>query len=261
LGSVAFLERNTIVAADGPQRVRAWTLYPVWSLESTIGTGDANSPLSDRVNAVRFSPDGQVLATGGGEPTRSGEIKLWNVADGAFLRAFTNVHSDAIFSLDYSPDGKYLASSSADRFVRVLDLATGKIVRAFEGHTSYVLGVAWKADSRTLASAGADNVIKIWDFTTGDRKKNIDGATKEITSIAFVGITDQTLATSGDNQVRLVKENGEKIRAFDGPADFMNAAAATPDGTLVVAGGQDGQLRVWNGTDGKLMANFGPSTP
>lgn len=260
-GSVAFLERNTIVAADGPQRVRAWTLHPAWSLERTIGTGDANSPLSDRVNAVRFSPDGQALATGGGEPTRSGEIKLWNVADGAFLGAFTNVHSDAIFSLDYSPDGKYLASSSADRFVRVLDLATGKIVRAFEGHTSYVLGVAWKADSRTLASAGADNVIKIWDFTTGDRKKNIDGATKEITSISFVGITDQALATSGDNQVRLVKENGEKIRAFDGPADFMNAAAATPDGTLVVAGGQDGQLRVWNGTDGKLMANFGPSTP
>ena len=102
---------------------------------------------------------------------------------------------------------------------------------------------------------------KVWDFMTGDRKKNIDGAAKEVTSIAYVGLSDQTLATSGDNQVRLMKENGEKVRSFEGASDFMNAAAATPDGKLVVAGGQDGMLRVWNATDGKLVANFGPQAP
>ena len=184
---------------------------------------------SDRVNAVRFSPNGQTLATGSGEPTRSGEIKLWNVADGMFLREFENVHSDAVLSLDFSPDGKYLASSSADRFVRVVDLVTGKVAKAFEGHTSYVLGVAWKSDSRTLVSAGADNVIKVWNFVTGERKKNIDGANKEVTSIAFVGVTDQAVATSGDNQVRLLKETGEKVRSLEGATDFMNAVAVTPE--------------------------------
>jgi WD40 repeat protein len=76
-----------------------------------------------------------------------------------------------------------------------------------------------------------------------------------------VGITDQTLATSGDNQVRLIKESGEKVRSFEGPADFMNAAAVTPDGKVVVAGGQDGVLRVWNGADAKLVTAFGPASP
>src|SRR6185436_19568022 len=99
---------------------------------------------------------GHVLATASGEPTRSGEVKLWSVDDGRLISAFTNVHSDAVLSLRFSPDGRFLASSSADRFVRVMDLATGRVVKAFEGHTSYVLGVAWKRDSRTLASAGAD---------------------------------------------------------------------------------------------------------
>ena len=59
------------------------------------------------------------------------KIKLWNAADGKFLREFENVHSDAVLSLYFSPDGKYLASSSADRFVRVVDLATGKVAKAW----------------------------------------------------------------------------------------------------------------------------------
>jgi len=255
---IAFLNEQTVLAAGDSEPVTAWDLNPAWTFERAIGSGDIDSPLSDRVNAVRFSPDGKTLATGAGEPTRSGEIKLWNVADGKFLRAFENVHSDAVLSLDFSPDGKYLASSSADRFVRVVDLATGKVAKAFEGHTSYVLGVAWKSDSRTLASAGADNVIKVWNFVTGERKKNIEGASKEVTSIAFVGVTDQAVAASGDNQVRLLKENGEKVRSFEGCGDFMNAVAATPDGAAIVAGGQDGVLRVWNGKDGKAVASLAP---
>jgi WD40 repeat protein len=256
---LSFLDAQTVLALGDGSQVVAWNLNPAWTFERAIGTGDIDSPLVDRVNAVRFSPDGQTLATGGGEPTRSGEIKLWNVADGKFLREFENVHSDAVLALDFSPDGEHMASSSADRFVRVVDLDTGKVAKAFEGHASYVLGVAWKSDGRTLASAGADNVIKVWNFVTGERKKNIDGASKEVTAIAFVGVTDQAVATSGDNQVRLVRENGEKVRSFEGCADFMNAVAATPDGAAIVAGGQDGVLRVWNGKDGQVIASLSPA--
>jgi len=235
-----------------------WDLNPGWTLERTIGTGDAASPISDRVNAVRFSPDGKRLATGGGEPTRGGDIKIWQVADGKPMQSFTNVHSDAVFGLDFSADGKYLASGAADKFVKVLDLATGKVVRTFEGHTHHVLGVSWKRDGRTLASAGADNVIKVWDFVTGERKKTIEGFGKEVTSISFIGITDQTLASSGDDQIRTVSDSGEKIRSFEGGTNFMNSASITPDGKIVIAGGHDGVLRVWNGTNAEVMATFAP---
>ena len=257
---VAFLDDRTLLATVEGQRLATWDLQPAWTLERTIGTGDIDSPLADRVNAVSFSPDGLTLATGAGEPTRSGEIKLWNVADGKLKREFAGVHSDAVLALEFSPDGKSLASSSADRFVRVTDLASGTVVKALEGHTSYVLGVAWKCDSRTLASAGADNVIKVWDVVTGDRKKNIEGAGKEVTSIRFVGATGEAVASSGDGQVRLLRENGEKVRAFEGATDFMNSATATPDGRVIVAGGQDGVLRVWNGSTGESRGSFAPSS-
>ena len=97
-------------------------------------------------------------------------------------------------------------------------------------------GHSWKRDGRTLASAGADNVIKVWDFVTGERKKTIEGFGKEVTSISFIGITDQTLASSGDDQIQTVSDNGEKIRSFAGGANFMNAASITPDGRIVIAG-------------------------
>jgi WD40 repeat protein len=258
VAALTFTKAGELCSASPDPGVLVLDLDPEWKLERVLGTSDANSPLADRVHALRFSPDAQRLATGSGEPTRGGEIKLWAVSTGHLLQDLKTVHSDMVFSLDFTADAKYLASGAADKFVRVVDLATGKVARSFEGHTHHVLGVSWKRDGRTLMSAGADNVIKVWDFLTGERKKNIDGFNKEVTAISFIGITDQAVASSGDNQVRIVKDNGDKGRSFDGVSDFMYAVAVTPDGKTVIAGGQDGVLRVWNGTDGKALANFSP---
>jgi len=256
--AVAFANDLTLASGAADRSVVVWDLKAEWKLDRIIGTGDSNSPLVDRVNAVKFSPDGKSLATGGGEPTRDGEIKLWQVDTGQLIRSFTNVHSDAVFSLDFSPDGKYLASGAADKFVKVIELGTGKIVKQFEGHTHHVLGVSWNRNERTLASAGADNVVKIWDFVKGEKTKNISGFDKEVTAVSFVGYTDQALAASGDAKVRLVREDASDVRSFSGATDFVESAAVTPDGKIVIAGGQDSVLRVWDGTNGKLLASFPP---
>ena len=232
-------------------------LKPSWNLSRAIG-GDERSPLADRVNALRFTPDGKQLFTGGGEPTRGGEIKLWRAEDGAFVRELPNVHSDSVLALDVSADGKFLASGGADRLAKVTELASGKVLKTLEGHTHHVLGVAWKRDGRTLVTAGADNVAKVWDTTTGERRKNIEGFGKEVTAAAFVGVSDEAVLSSGDGQVALFKDKGDKIRSCAGATDYVNAVAATPDGNVIVAGGADGVLRVWNGKDGKLLAEFPP---
>ena len=254
---VAFTGPAGLVSTAADRSAMVWDTNPAWILERTIG-GDAASPLIDRVNALRFSPDGKLLATGGGEPSRSGEIKLWQATTGKHVLTFTNVHSDAVLSLEFSRDGKLLASGSADKFARVTDVATGKVVKSLEGHTHHVTGAAWKADGRTLATAGADGIVKVWDFVSGERRKNIEGYGKEVTSIQFIGVTDQALTSAGTGRVFLVRDNGVEVRAFPGFSDFVHAAAATPDGGVVIAGGQDGVLRVWHGTNSAPAATFAP---
>jgi WD40 repeat protein len=207
----------------------------------------------DRANAIRFSPDGATLAVGSGEPSRSGDITLWNVADGKLLQTWAERHHDTVLSLDFSPDGKLLASGGADKAVRVSEVNGGKVAKVFEGHTHHVLGVAWRADGRVLASAGADNTVKVWDYLTGDRKKNVEGWDKEVTSIQFLGASNQFITTSGDNKVREVNDTGGEVRVLAGVTDFMESGAASRNGDVLVAGGQDSKLRIWDGETGKEL--------
>ena len=252
--SVAALNETTV--AGGGDDAAVWNLRQEWNFEKTIGTGDSRSPLADRVNALCFTTDGQQLFTAGGEPTRGGEIKLWRIRNGQLIRDFPNVHSDSVLALNLSADGRFLASGAADRFAKVIDLENGKVSRTLEGHTHHILGIAWKRDGRTIFTAGADNVAKAWDATTGERRKNLDGFGKEVTAAAFVGVSDEVVLAAGDGQVVLVKDKGEKVRSFAGASDYVYAAAVTPDGAVVLAGGADGVLRAWSGKDGKLVAEF-----
>jgi WD40 repeat protein len=260
LRSLCLSADQRLIAGTSQAATAAWNLNPSWTLERTLGTGDNASSITDRVNALAFTPDGQHLVSGGGEPSRSGEILVWQVSDGSLLHEFNRVHSDSVLALQVSPDGKHLASGASDRFARMIDLSSGTIIKSFEGHTHHVLGVSWKATGRTLMTAGADNVIKVWDTVTGARTKNIDGFDKEITAVRFLGISDRAAATSGDAQAVVLKENGEKVLKLKGCTDFMYTLDVSSDGTRIVAGGQDGVLRVWDG-DGNILTTFPSAAP
>jgi WD40 repeat protein len=258
--AVCFLGDGKLLSGAANKSVIVWDADPAWTLERTIG--DANDPtrLIDRVIALDFSPDGKLLATGSGEPSRSGELKFWNVADGNLVRTIPDAHSDTIFCVRFSPDGAFVATSAADRFVKTFNVATGAFYRAFEGHTHHVLGVSWKSDGKTLASCSADNTIKVWDFVTGDQKKTIDGFGKEVTSVNFLADSDRVLSSCGDKTARVNNvTNGGAEKTFNGPGDFIYCSAATPDGKTVVAGGQDSVLRVWNAESGQATFTFDPA--
>jgi WD40 repeat protein len=137
-------------------------------------------------------------------------------------------------------------------------MASGKIVLSLEGHTHHVNAIAFRSDARVLATAGADGTVVTWDLLIGERKKKIEGWSKEVTSLQFIGASDQIAAASGDNRLRLVTDSGSEVRNISDVPDYLQSAAVSPDGSLLLAGGEDSILRLWDATNGSPLAVFKP---
>jgi hypothetical protein len=246
--SMAFSPDGRYVASGAFQEVKLWDAKTGALLQTVPG-------FVDRVVTLDFSPDGKLLATGGGAPTEEGEIKILEVPGGKVVTDIKGGHSDTVFGVAFSPDGTKLATCGADKFVKVFEVPGGKFLKSFEGHTHHVLDVGWKSDGKLLASAGADNTIKIWDYEKGEQKQTVANAhAKQVTRLVFVGKTGLFATCSGD---QIVKEwnvdNGGNVRTFTGSPDFLYALGVSPDGAVLAAGGEDGVVRLYNGNSGALV--------
>ncbi len=244
-----------LVTGSADRRALVWNASSQWRLERVIGGANQPEVLVDRVLTLDFSRDGQWLATDGGVPSRSGELKIWNVADGRLIREINEAHSETVFAVRFSPDSKQLASAAGDRLIKIFDAQSGETIRRLAGHTGHVLGLSWKADGRMLISGGSDNVLKLWDVEKGLSLRTMKGTTyqisaykRDITAVAFIGDSEQILAASGDGTVHLHRTTSDNdILTFAGSKGYQHSVAATPDGRSVIAAGSDGTLRVWSG--------------
>jgi WD40 repeat protein len=255
---VAFASTDEIVSLPRHGNVLTWGACPTWEFASQIGRVDDPIPLVDRVTALDFSSDGTLLATGGGEPSRNGELKIWDVREGKLLQEMPDAHSDTVLGVAFSPHGSRVASCGADRFAKIFTLETGELIRALEGHTHHVLDISWRADSRLLATAGADNVIKVWNPATGEQVRTITGFGKQVTAVRFLGETDHIIASCGDHSLHMKRVgDGRNVRSFGGASDYLHGAATSANGQIIAAGGQDSVLRIWR-QDGQSVAAFEP---
>jgi WD40 repeat protein len=236
-----------------------------WKLQQTLGPPQGaleritESRFVDRVTSLAFRPDGKLLATGGGDPSRTGELLLWDLESGGPPTEIPDAHSDTILDLEFSRDGNWLVTGGADKFCRIFDLQTRQQIKSFEGHSGHVLGVALCGDGETLVSASADCHIKVWDVESGEARRTIENYSKQVASADFLGTTETVLSCSGDGHVKLHDiTNGQNTRSFVGASDFVHKAIGTGDASLVVAAGEDGIVRLWNGTTGDQLMTFTP---
>lgn len=244
--SMAFSPDGSILATGSFREVTLWSTEKK-TLLARIGG------FADKVTAIAWAPKGDIFATAGGAPTEDGEVKFFE-ASGKPLAEIKSPHSDTVFGLAFSPDGTMLATAGADKFVRVFDPATGKLLKSFEGHTQHVLDVAWGPDGKRFVSVGADDLIKIWDFEKGEKVRDLKGSVKQVTRLAFAGKSVNFFTAGGDGTVRRWSiETGDPSRTFSDGKDFLYAVACTADGGIVIAGGEDGLVRLYDGKSGQVI--------
>src|ERR1019366_332578 len=112
-------------------------------------------------------------------------------------------HSDTVFCVAFSPDGKTIASCSQDKTTKLWDVATGKITKTFDGHASTVLSLAFSPDGKTVAEGHTSKTITLWDLNTGKNTALGDQAAHGVWSVAF-NLDGKLLASGGnDSGVRL----------------------------------------------------------
>lgn len=251
--AIAATPSGRLISLTNSGMLHQWDVNLTWQLERIIGDHE-NSPFSDRITGLDFSPDGKMLAVGSGPPSRFGDIKIVNVDSGQVAQDFGEVHSDTVLAIRYSPDGRKLASGGADKLCRVLDAATGKQIVSLEGHTHHVLSVAWKDDGVTLATGSADLSIKIWNIETATQIRTVAGAKKEVTALSFVGQSNQFIAANASGTVQLIDAgNGGQVRVFAGAEGAVLAVGVSPDGKYLFAGGQSGINWAWQIEDAKKL--------
>ncbi|MEW2558571.1 nSTAND1 domain-containing NTPase, partial [Streptomyces griseorubiginosus] len=153
---------HTLVAtASNGGTARLWNVA-TGRLKATLDVTPGAEMLPGLSSAV-FSPNGLTLAAAVSDDQTA---HLWDVTTGRLLTNYVG-HTDNVYSVVFSPDGRTLATASFDHTARLWDVTTGHLLHTLTGHTDWVNIAVFSPDGHTLGTASGDGTARLWNIATG----------------------------------------------------------------------------------------------
>lgn len=211
--------------------------------------------MAERIESLRFSPDGSQLAVAGGLPGESGELQIWDAATGELLLS-REATGDVLRGVAWSPDGASVAFGGADTNLYVVDAKTGDQKIEQGAHADWVLAAAFSADGKHVVSGSRDQTLKLIDTADGRFVDNVTAVSPGVPGgMVFALVRHPRLdmvAVGGSEGVprtylvhrlveRKIGDDSNLVRAYPAQSGRIFAVAFGPDGTRLAAASSDGE--------------------
>ncbi len=171
-------------------------------------------------------------------------------------RTFTN-RSDTVWSVNFSPDGKFLATAGESKTIDVWLVENQSLLLSLEGHGNGISQVCFSPDGKILASASFDKTIKLWSLSEGKLLTTFLGHQDYIWSVSF-SPDGKFLASAGNDRMIKVWSVSERVEVatLTDHQGSVNSLAFSPDGETLVSASDDHLIVLWSWIEGKKITSL-----